>query len=93
MAQADLAEFNAINAATRAARARGDQTAYLANVRKLAAFTPSYPAIRVALARGLAPDGDGAGAVALLKRIANLGEIFRRVNRHTAYPPWRVTCH
>ena len=47
-AQADLAEFNAINAAARAARERGDQAAYLANVRKLAAFTPGHPAIELA---------------------------------------------
>lgn len=61
MAQADLAEFNAINAAARAARERGDQAAYLTNVRKLAAFTPGHPSIQLALARGQALDGDGAG--------------------------------
>ena len=76
IAQANLAEFNAINAAARAARERGDQAAYLANVRKLAAFTPGHPAIQVALARGLALDGDGAGAVAQLNRIADLGFSF-----------------
>jgi hypothetical protein len=74
--QADLAEFNAINAAARAARERGDQAAYLANVRKLAAFTPGHPGIKVALARGLALGGDGAGAVAQLKEIADLGFSF-----------------
>jgi hypothetical protein len=39
LAQADVAEFNAINAAARAARESGDHAAYLTNVRKLAAFT------------------------------------------------------
>ena len=34
---ADLAEFNAINAAARAARERGDNAALLANMRKMAA--------------------------------------------------------
>ena len=72
----DLAEFNAINTAARAARERGDQAAYLANVRKLAAFTPGNPAIHVAEAMGLALDGNGAGATALLKRIADLGFSF-----------------
>jgi hypothetical protein len=38
VAQAQLSEFNAINAAARAARERGDQAAVLANFRKLAAF-------------------------------------------------------
>ncbi len=76
LAPANVAEFNAINAAARAARERGDQAAYLANVRKLAAFTPGHPAIQVALARGLAQDGDGAGAVAQLNRIADLGFSF-----------------
>jgi hypothetical protein len=76
MAPADVAEFNAINAAARAARERGDQAAYLANVRKLAAFTPGHPAIQVALARGLAQDGDSAGAVAQLNKIADLGFSF-----------------
>src|SRR5688572_4623745 len=76
LAPANVAEFNAINAAARAARERGDQAAYLTNVRKLAAFTPGQPAIQVALARGLAQDGDGAGAVTQLKRIADLGFSF-----------------
>lgn len=76
MAQADPAEFNAINAAARAARERGDHAAYLTNVRKLAAFTPGHPAIQLALARGAALDGDSAGAVALLNRIADLGFSF-----------------
>ena len=76
LARADLAEFNAINAAARAARESGDQAAYLANVRKLAAFTPGHPSIQIALARGLALDGDGAGAVAQLNRMADLGLSF-----------------
>lgn len=76
MAWADVAEFNAINAAARAARERGDQAAYLANVRKLAVFTPGHPGIHLALARGLAQDGDGAGAVAQLNKIADLGFSF-----------------
>lgn len=75
-AQADVAEFNAINAAARAARERGDQADYLANVRKLAAFTPGHPGIQLALARGLALDGDGRGAVAELNRLADLGFSF-----------------
>ena len=76
MAQANVEEFNAINAAARAARERGDQAGYLANVRKLAAFTPGHPSIQLALARGLAQDGDGAGAVAQLNKIADLGFSF-----------------
>ena len=79
-AHADVAEFNAINAAARAARERGDQAAYLANVRKLAAFTPAHPGILLALARGLALDGDGAGAVAQLNRLADLGFSFGASN-------------
>ena len=74
--QANLAEFNAINAAARAARESGDQAAYLANVRKLAAFTPGHPSIQIALARGMALDGDRAGAVAQLNRMADLGLSF-----------------
>ena len=77
MVQADLAEFNAINAAARAARERGDNAAYLANVRKLAVITPNHPSLQIALARGLARDGDGAGAVAQLNRIADLGLSFK----------------
>jgi hypothetical protein len=77
MLQADLAEFNAINAAARAARERGDNAALLANVRKLAAIVPGHPWVQIALARGLAVDGDGAGALAQLKRIADLGFSFR----------------
>jgi hypothetical protein len=80
MAQADVAEFNAINAAARAARERGDQAGYLANVRKLAAFTPGHPGIVLALARGLALDGDGAGAVTQLNRLADLGFSFGASN-------------
>jgi hypothetical protein len=75
--QADLAEFNAINAAARAARERGDNPALLANVRKLAAIVPGHPWVQIALARGLAVDGDDAGALAQLKRIADLGFSFR----------------
>jgi hypothetical protein len=80
LARADVAEFNAINAAARAARERGDQPAYLSNVRKLAAFTPGHPSIQVALARGLALDGDRAGAVAQLNRLADLGFSFKAAN-------------
>jgi hypothetical protein len=76
MVQADLAEFNAINAAARAARERGDNAALLANMRKLAAIVPGHPSPQIALARGLALDGDGAGAVGLLNRIADLGFSF-----------------
>ena len=75
-ATADVAEFNAINAAARAARERGDHAAYLTNARKLAAFTPNHPGIQIALARGLALTGDGKGAVAQLNRIADLGLPF-----------------
>ena len=77
VANATVAEFNAINAAARAARESGDQAAYLANVRKLAAFTPGHPSIQIALARGLALDGDRAEAVAQLNRIADLGFSFK----------------
>ena len=72
-----LAEFNAINAAARAARERGDNAALLANMRKLAAIVPGHPAVEIALARGLAVDGDRGGALAQLKRIADLGFSFR----------------
>jgi hypothetical protein len=75
--QADLAEFNAINTAARAARERGDNGALLANMRKLAAIVPGHPAVQIALARGLAVDGDAAGAVAQLIQIADLGFSFR----------------
>jgi sugar lactone lactonase YvrE len=74
--QADLAEFNAINAAARAARERGDNAALLTNMRKLAAIAPGHPGLQIAVARGLALDGDGAGAVAQLNRIADLGFSF-----------------
>src|SRR4051795_12547543 len=80
LVQADLAEFNAINAAARAARERGDNAALLANMRKLAAIVPGHPSPQIALARGLALDGDGAGAVALLNRIAELGFSFGAAN-------------
>ena len=76
LAAANVEEFTAINAAARAARERGDHAAYLTNVRKLAAFTPGHPAIPLALARGLALEGDGAGAVAQLNRLADLGFSF-----------------
>ncbi len=76
IAQADLAEFNAINAAARAARESGDNAALLTNMRKLAAITPGHPSLQIALARGLALDGDGAGAVAQLNRLADLGLSF-----------------
>jgi hypothetical protein len=56
LVQADLAEFNAINSAARAARERGDNAALLANMRKMAAIAPGHPAIEIALARGLALD-------------------------------------
>jgi hypothetical protein len=75
--EANVAEFNAINAAARAAREKGDHAALVANVRKLAAFTPGHPAIQAALARGLAQDGDRAGAVAQLNRMADLGFSFK----------------
>src|SRR3954452_3885193 len=74
---ADLAEFNAINAAARAARERGDNAAYLANARKLALITPGHPSLQIALARGVALEGDAAGAVTQLNRIADLGLSFR----------------
>lgn len=76
VAHANVAEFNAISAAARAARERGDQAIYLENVRKLAAFTPGHPAIQLALARGLAQDGDAPGALALLNKIADFGLSF-----------------
>src|SRR4051794_4540565 len=77
MVEADLAEFNAINAAARAARERGDNAALLANIRKLAVIAPGHPSLQIALARGLALDGDGKGAVAQLNRTADLGFSFR----------------
>jgi hypothetical protein len=80
MAQADLAEFNAINAAARAARERGDNAALLANMRKLAAIVPGHPSPQIAVARALALDADRAGAVALLNRLADLGFSFGALN-------------
>lgn len=77
VAQSDLAEFNAINAAARAARESGDNAALLTNFRKLAVIAPGHPSLQIALARGLALDGDGAGAVAQLNRIADLGLSFQ----------------
>src|SRR4051812_18905352 len=77
VAQADeVAEFTAISAAARAARERGDMAGYVAGVRKLAAFTPGHPTIQVGLARGMGLDGDRAGAVAQLKKIADFGLSF-----------------
>ena len=71
-----VAEFNAINAAARAAREHGDTAGYLANARKLAAFTPGHPGLQVALARGMGLEGDRSGAVAQLNKIADLGFSF-----------------
>ena len=71
-----VAEFNAINAAARAARERGDTASYLENVRKLAVFTPGHPGLQVALARGMGLEGDRSGAVAQLNKIADLGLSF-----------------
>lgn len=73
LAQTGVAEFNAMNAAARAARERGDTAAYLVNVRKLAAFTPGHPALQAALARGMGQDGDRSGAIAQLNKLADLG--------------------
>src|SRR3712207_1537215 len=75
-APAQLAEFNATNAAARAARESGDHAALLVHVRKLAALVPGHPSVQVALARALALGGDRAGAVAQLDRIADLGISF-----------------
>src|SRR4051812_2387566 len=77
MVHGDVAEFKAVNAAARAARERGDNPALLANVRKLAVIVPGHPWVQIALARGLAVGGDGAGALAQLNRIADLGLSFR----------------
>lgn len=71
-----LAEYNAINAEARAARLRGDDAAVHANLAKLAAFTPGHPFVQVALARAAAMNGDRAGALAQLDRIADLGFSF-----------------
>ncbi len=71
-----VAEFNAINAAARAAREHGDTASYVANVRKLAAFTPDHPGLQVALARGMGLKGDRSGAIAQLNKIADLGFSF-----------------
>ena len=75
-AQAQVAEFNATNSAARAARESGDHPAYLASVRKLLALTPGHPSLQVHLARALALNGDGAGAVAQLNRVADAGISF-----------------
>jgi hypothetical protein len=80
MAQAQLAEFNAVNAAVRSARESGDHAALLTNVRKLAALAPGHPGLQVGLARAMALTGDGAGAVAQLNRIADLGLSFAASN-------------
>jgi sugar lactone lactonase YvrE len=79
-AQAQLAEFNAVNAAVRAARESGDHAALLTNVRKLAALAAGHPGLQVGLARALALNGDGAGAVAQLNRVADLGLSFEASN-------------
>jgi hypothetical protein len=71
-----VAEFNAINAAARAAREHGDTASYVANVRKLAAFTPGHPGLQVALARGMGLEGGRSGAIAQLNKIADLGFSF-----------------
>lgn len=76
VAQAQVDEFNAINAAARDARQRGDNVALQTNLRKLAGFVPGHPAIQVALARSTALGGDRAAAVAQLNRLADLGFSF-----------------
>jgi hypothetical protein len=76
MAQAQLSEFNSIAAAFRAAMAKGDNAALLANVRKLALLSPGHPTLHIVLARALALNGDGEGAVAQLTRIADFGISF-----------------
>ena len=75
-AQAQLAEFNAVNAAARDARQRGDNAALQTNLVKLATFIPGHPFIQVALARSMALNGDRVGAVAQLRRLADLGLSF-----------------
>lgn len=40
-------------------------------------IVPGHPWVQIALARGLAVDGDSAGAVALLNKLADLGFSFR----------------
>ena len=73
----NVAEFNATNAAVRAARQSGDHPTYLTQARKLFALAPGHPSISVHLARALALNGENAGAVAQINRIANLGFSFR----------------
>ena len=70
-------EFNATNAAVRAARQSGDHPTYLREARKLFALAPGHPSINVHLARALALNGDHVGALAQLNRIADLGFSFR----------------
>jgi hypothetical protein len=72
----EVAEFNALNAGVRTARETGDHVALLQNVRKLAALAPGHPGLQVGLARALAENRDGAGAVAQLNRVADLGFSF-----------------
>ncbi len=76
MAKAQLAEFNSANAAIRAARESGNHAALLLNVRKLAALAPGHPGLQVGLARVLAENEDGGGALAQLNRVADLGVSF-----------------
>jgi hypothetical protein len=80
MGQAQLAEFNSANAAIRAARESRDNAAILTNVRSLVALAPGHPGLQVGLARSLALNGDGAGAVAQLNRVADLGLSFAASN-------------
>ncbi|HEV2748643.1 MAG TPA: hypothetical protein VGW34_15275 [Allosphingosinicella sp.] len=77
MAQAQLAEFNAINDQIRAARESENYAALLTSARKMAALIPGHPGIQVGVARSLARNGDGAGAVAQLNRVADLGFSFK----------------
>lgn len=73
----NAAEFNATNAAVRAARQSGDHPTYLTEARKLFALAPGHPSINVHLARALALNGESSGAVAQINRIADLGFSFR----------------
>ena len=75
-AHAQLAEFNAINAAARDARQRGDQAALQTNLAKLATFIPGHPFVQVARARSMALNGDRPGAISQLRRLADLGLSF-----------------
>jgi hypothetical protein len=75
----DVAEFNATNAAVRAARQSGDHPTYLTQAKKLFALAPGHPSINVHLARALALNGESSGAVAQINRIADLGFSFKAV--------------